>query len=89
MDDPPPLQIEFFLLLDFQCRQASKMFKTLVTCPDGSLGPIFHQDSSRLPATRLGKWKDASDTAAAAAVTALAPLQQATEGDLEGWLQSG
>jgi hypothetical protein len=76
--------------LSFQRRQASKLFDTLVTCPEGTLCPIFHQDSSRCPlqdkengktpATpppplqspppRQGKWKDARDTAAAAAVTA-------------------
>ncbi len=43
--DPQPLQIDFFLS-QFQCRQASKLFGTLVTCPEGSLSPIFHQDSS-------------------------------------------
>ncbi len=47
--DPLPLQIEIDFFLDFQCNQASKLFNTLVTCPEGSLAPIFHQDSSRCP----------------------------------------
>jgi hypothetical protein len=44
--DLQPLQIEINFFLDFQHMQSSKLFNTLVTCPEGSLNPIFHQDSS-------------------------------------------
>jgi hypothetical protein len=47
--DPQPLQIEINFFLDFQHRQSSKLFNTLVTCPEGRVGPIFHQDSSSCP----------------------------------------
>jgi hypothetical protein len=47
--DSPPLQIEFFFFSIFSAGRQSSLFSTLVTCPEGSLGPTFHQDLSRCP----------------------------------------
>ncbi len=51
---------KLIFFLSFQRRQASKLFDTLLTCPEGTLCPIFHQE----------KRKAARDTATAAAITA-------------------
>ncbi len=44
--DLQPLQVEIWFFHDFQLRQASKLFDTFGTFPEGTLAPIFHQDSS-------------------------------------------
>ncbi len=64
--------IEFYVFLNFQLRQVSILFDTLFICPEGTLGPISHQNSSCYQlqvSARLGKPKDTCYTAAAAAVT--------------------